>query len=133
MKMLQKKRYSVSKIVRVQNEISKINDLEFLNNQQLAGPFTSWDEIEVFMWSTNKNKENGRMYSVITYARVTSLKSKPIPNFFPLKANSKHFTTEAYVTRIQYLDGTRNVILLSIGGFNVLGKVQSNFVLTDCV
>ena len=49
MKMLQKKKYSVSKIVRVQNEISKINDLEFLNNQQLAGPFTSWDEIEVFM------------------------------------------------------------------------------------
>ena len=75
------------------------------------------------------------MYSGIWYARVTSLKSKPIPKFFPLKANSKHFTTEFYyhVTRIQYLDGSRNVTLLSMGGFNVLGKVQSNFVLTVCV
>ena len=49
MKIKRKKRYSVSELVRVQNEISKINALEFLNNQQLAGPFTSWDEIEVFM------------------------------------------------------------------------------------
>ena len=65
MKIKRKKRYSVSELVRVQNEISKINALEFLNNQQLAGPFTSWDEIEVFMYSTNESKENGRMYSGI--------------------------------------------------------------------
>ena len=120
----------MSEHVKVQKEISKINDLEFLNNQQLAGPFTSWDEIEVFMQSTNESKENGRMYSRLRYARVTSLKSKPIPKLFPLKTNSKHFTTEAYATRIQYLDGSRNVTLLSMGGFNDLGKVQSNFVVT---
>ena len=120
----------MSEHVKVQKEISKINDLEFLNNQQLAGPFTSWDEIEVFMQSTNESKENGRMYSRIRYARVTSLKSKPIPKLFPLKTNSKHFTTEAYATRIQHLDGSRNVTLLSMGGFNDLGKVQSNFVVT---
>ena len=123
----------MSEHVKVQKEISKINDLEFLNNQQLAGPFTSWIEIEVFMQSTNESKENGRMYSRIRYARVTSLKLKPIPKLFPLKTNSKHFTTEAYATRIQYLDGSRNVTLLSMGGFSVLGKVQSNFVLTVCV
>ena len=82
------------------------------------------------MQSTNESKENGRMYSRIRYARVTSLKLKPIPKLFPLKTNSKHFTTEAYATRIQYLDGSRNVTLLSMGGFNDLGKVQSNFVVT---
>ena len=71
-KDLQKVGFEQQDLLNIKMDLSKIKDLEYLKQQNPAGPFRSREEIENFMERVEESKQkNDRLYVEVRYARNT--------------------------------------------------------------
>jgi len=97
-----------------------LNDLAFLKQQEIPGPFTSSAEILEFMSSCPSSKEkNKRMYVEVRYAKESSSSLKRTAAVFKLKNGGQNLATEDYTTNLgKYFDSAKSCSTLTIGDLN---------------
>ena len=98
--------YSDKEQTRLRDECTKYKLLSDLKNETFPGPFTSPEEISLYVRESKAEEKemNKRMYDEVKYARMTSFSLKPTNSLFRLKRNYKNLPTEEYVDNLtQYL------------------------------
>ena len=120
MKELEIKGFTAKEALNLTRENKKLNDLSILKEQEIPGPFTSSNEIQIFMNSCPDSKEkNKRLYLEVRYARESSLSLKRTAAVFKLKSAGKNLATEDYATNlINYFDSAKSCSTLTIGNLN---------------
>ena len=99
-----------------------LEDTEFLKCQAIPGPFTSVEEIDIFMKSCQETKEkNSRMYREVRFHRMTSNRKKETDSVFRLKKDGKNLETIDYASNLKsYLNKTKRLKSISIAELNTV-------------
>ena len=75
-------------------EAKKLEYLEYLKSQNPTGPFTSCDEVKMYLdIEKDEKKKRDRLYKEIRYARKTSLSLPENASFFRLKREGKYLSS----------------------------------------
>ena len=109
-------------------ELTKLEDLEFLQEQPIPGPFTTSEKVAEFMDSEPESKEkNERLYREIRFQRNSSQALKKDAAVFRLKRNSKNLETCEYAANLSvYLNQSRSMTTLTLSDLrNVLTGLHS--------
>ena len=94
---LQKVGFEQQDLLNIKMDLSKIKDLEYLKQQNPAGPFRSREEIENFMERVEESKQkNDRLYVEVRYARNTCLSMSNSEKFFKLRRYGKTLESLEY-------------------------------------
>lgn len=127
MRKLQEQGYTEKELLNVKKEANQLNDLTFLKNQSLPGPFTSKEDVAHFMDSCEESPEKiKRMYTEVRYTKACSGLGDNM-NFFRLVKNGKKLTCEEYQDGLdKYFDSTKQAnSMISMSDFrNVLGALE---------
>ena len=74
MKHYQQQGYSQKEALNLKEEQSKLKDLEFLKSQNLPGPFSTSEEVDMYMDGDETDRvKNHRLYIEVRYAKKTCL------------------------------------------------------------
>ena len=77
MEKLQEDSYQIKEVETNKRSAVILEDTEFLKRQDIPGPFTLVEEIDIFMKSCLESKENNlRMYPEVRFHRMTSNRKK---------------------------------------------------------
>ena len=126
---LQEKGYSEKAMLNTKIESQKLQNLEYLKQQSNPGPFTSTEQVKMFMEQILESKEkNQQMYIEVRLQKNTSKSLKKDYAIFCLKRDGKNLPTSDYVFNLcLYFDLSRCVSSLSMGDLrNVLNSLKSS-------
>ena len=101
-----KKGFTDEHLSNLKAESVKYELLEFLKKEQYPGPFTTVEEVKLFLESLLEDKiKNNRLYKEIKYARMTCMSLQPTAAIFRLMRNHRKLETKEYADNlITYLD-----------------------------
>ena len=124
-----KEGYQANDALNVKRDASKLKDLEYLKQQQIPGPFTAAEDIQLFIESDIEEKtKQDRLYIEVRYAKATclSMNTQTAKRFFKLRENGKKMPYEVYSEcLLKYLDASKAVAKVSIRDFrDTLGNIQ---------
>ena len=122
--------YTAQELLNTKNESTKYDCLDYLNSQNIPGPFSTAAEIHNFMKSDEESKEkNKRMKMEVKYARLMCTSMNPSKTAaFRLQRSHKDLTTDEYAENlIPYLDTARSCKKLTMNDLNniLFGIVSS--------
>ena len=104
----------------------RYKDLEFLKSK--GGPFTTLEEVEIFMNQIKDSKEenhNQRLYIEVRYAKNTSLRLKHSDPVFRLRRDNKNLSNREYSENLKtYLGSARKTTTISVSDLSdVISKI----------
>ena len=122
MDQLQEESYLLKEVETDRKSAMILEDTEFLKGQVISGPFTSVEEIDLFMNSCPESKEkNKRMYREVRFHRMTSNRKKETDSIFRLKKDGKNLETIDYANNLKsYLNKTKRLKSISIAELNTV-------------
>ena len=130
MKELEQKGYESKEALNLKKDASKLKDLEFLKNQQIPGPFTSADDVDMYINSelTIKDKQD-RLYIEVRYAKATclSMNTKSLNQFFKLRQKGKKLDYEKYADCLKsYFDTSKSMSTVTLPELkSTLGEIRN--------
>ena len=127
MRQLQEKRYKEKELLNLRNKQNCLNDLRFLKEQEIKGPFSCAEDVKRFMDSCEETKRTiQRMYIEVRYAKASSGMGDN-KSMFRLKKDGKLLTLVDYQNSLlRYFEGTQRTKTVSMADpNNVLAALNS--------
>ena len=121
----------------LKKDATKLNDLEFLKKQTIAGPFTTSDDVETYLSCDDELKgKQDRLYVEVRYAKATclSMNTQALNKFFRLRRGGKKLEPQEYADCLKkYLDTSRSMGQVTLPDLqNTLGELEKSFFDDTC-
>ena len=94
----EKKGYTEKEASNVLKEAKKLEDLEYLKSQNPTGPFSSCDEVTMYLDIEKKKRDT--LYKEIRYAGKTSLSLPENASVFRLRREGKYLSSQEYADNL---------------------------------